>query len=285
VLLPDALEDEDTLDMVNAGLLDLVIVDDWLAQIWAHLLPNIKLVPEAAVRTGGRYGWAFRKNSPKLQAALEASYAEIAKKQGLVGYLRAQQLTRVKQIKNNTEDADLKRFDEMLGLFKKYGAQYNFDPLMLAAQGYQESQLNQNVKSRVGAVGVMQVMPSTGEQLKVGDVHVTEPNIHAGAKYLDQIMTKYFPDAHFSADDRPLFAFAAYNAGPANISKMRALAAERGLQSDRWFNNVELVVAEKIGVETTTYVRNIYKYYVAYKLTREQSEAQQKLKEQFKKGG
>jgi ABC-type amino acid transport substrate-binding protein len=136
VLLPDALEDEDTLDMVNAGLLDLVIVDDWLAQMWAHLLPNIKLVPGAAVRTGGRYGWALRKNSPKLQAALEESYAAIAKKQGLVGYLRTQQLARVKQLRDNTADADMKRFDQMLELFKKYGAQYHFDPLMLAAQGY-----------------------------------------------------------------------------------------------------------------------------------------------------
>jgi membrane-bound lytic murein transglycosylase MltF len=108
------------------------------------------------------------------------------------------------------------------------------------------------VKSRVGAVGVMQVMPATGEQLKVGDVHVTEPNIHAGAKYLDQLMAKNFPDAHFSEDDRPLFAFAAYNAGPANISKMRTLAADRGLEANKWFNNVELVVAEKIGIETTT---------------------------------
>jgi membrane-bound lytic murein transglycosylase MltF len=80
-------------------------------------------------------------------------------------------------------------------------------------------------------------------------------------------MTRYFPDARFSQEDRPLFAFASYNAGPGNISRMRKAAARRGLDPDRWFNNVELVVAEKIGIETTTYVRNIYKYYVAYRLT------------------
>jgi membrane-bound lytic murein transglycosylase MltF len=175
----------------------------------------------------------------------------------------------IRQIHNNTESAELKRFKQTAALFEQYGRQYDFDPLMLAAQGFQESQLNQDAKSRVGAVGIMQLMPRTGKELDVGDIKVTQSNIHAGAKYLDQLMTRYFQDAHFSAEDRPLFAFASYNAGPGNIAKMRKLAAERGLNQDVWFNNVEIVVAEKIGIETTTYVRNIYKYYASYRLLRE----------------
>ena len=152
---------------------------------------------------------------------------------------------------------------------------------MLAAQGYQESQLNQNAKSHVGAIGIMQVMPATGAELKVGDIAVAENNVHAGTKYMDQLMTKYFQDAKFSESNRPLFAFASYNAGPGRISQMRKEAAKRGLDPDKWFNNVEIVTAEKVGIETTTYVRNIYKYYVAYSLmlaTRtEQSEARKAL--------
>ena len=281
VLLPDALEDEDKLEMVDAGLLDFVIVDDWIAQIWAPVLPRIRLVPTAAVRTGGRTGWAIRKESPKLEAALADFYANVARKQGLVAYLRSREVQRVKQLKNSTAHEDLKRFEELLALFRKYGTRYNFDPLMLAAQGYQESQLDQNAKSRVGAVGVMQVMPATGEQLKVGDIRVTEPNIHAGAKYLDLLMTRYFADAKLADANRPLFAFAAYNAGPANISRMRKLAAQRGLDPDKWFNNVEVVTAEKIGTETTTYVRNIYKYYVAYRLVLEHEEIQEQARAQI----
>jgi membrane-bound lytic murein transglycosylase MltF len=284
VPLPDALEDEDKLEMVNAGLLDVVIVDDWVAKIWAQILPDFTVVPEAAVRTGGRTGWVIRKGSPKLAAEAMDFYTKSAKKQGLISHAQAQALRRVKQIKNNTTDAELKRFQEMIALFRKYGERYNFDPLLLAAQGYQESRLNQNAKSPVGAVGVMQIMPATGAQLKVGNIHITESNIHAGAKYMDQLMTKYFLDATFAEDDRPLFAFASYNAGPGNISRMRKLATERGLDPNKWFNNVELVTAEKIGIETTTYVRNIYKYYVAYKLTLEQMEQQQKIKEQLRKG-
>ena len=150
---------------------------------------------------------------------------------------------------------------------------------MLAAQGYQESGLDQNARSHVGAIGVMQVMPATGAQLKVGDIRITEPNIHAGAKYMDQLMSRYFPDARFDEMNRSLFAFAAYNAGPGRIARLRKEAEQRGLDPDRWFNNVEIVTAEKVGIETTTYVRNIYKYYSAYKLMLDVEQAQRKARE------
>jgi membrane-bound lytic murein transglycosylase MltF len=138
---------------------------------------------------------------------------------------------------------------------------------MFAAQGYQESTLDQNKRSPVGAIGIMQIMPATGASLKVGNIRETEPNIHGGAKYMDLLITRYFPDNSFNEQDRTLFAFASYNAGPGNISKMRKLAEKRGLDPNKWFNNVEMVTAERIGLQTTTYVRSIYKYYVAYKLT------------------
>ena len=285
VLLPDALEDEDAMEMANAGVLDVLIVDDWKATTWAPVLPQLKVIPGAAVRSGGHTGWVLRKDSPKLAAELTDFYTNVVKKQGVHAVLRAQAAKRVKEFKNNTADEELKRFQEMLALFRKYGQQYNFDPLMLAAQGYQESGLNQNAKSHVGAIGVMQIMPTTGAQLKVGDITVTESNIHAGAKYMDQLMTKYFLDAKFSETNRALFAFASYNCGPGNVSRMRKLAVQRNLDPDKWFNNVEIVTSEKIGGETTNYVRNIYKYYVAYKLTLEHAELQQKLKEQMQKGG
>ena len=284
VHLLDALEDEDKLEMVNAGLLDIVIVDDWLADIWSQILPNIKVVREAPVRIQGHIGWAHRENSPKLHAALTNFYTAAVENMGLVTYLKTQQQRHVKQLTNNTADQHFKRFQEIVALFDKYGAQYNFDPLMLAALGYQESTLNQQARSAKGAIGVMQVMPATGAQLKVGDIRMTESNIHAGAKHLDQLMAYHFSDAKFSERNRALFAFASYNAGPEKIARMRTLAVQRGLDPDEWFNNVEIVASEKIGIETTTYVRNIYKYYVAYKLAIEQRELRTKLKEQFKTG-
>jgi len=280
VLVPDALEDEDMLEMLNAGLLEVIVVDDWKAKMWAQVLPKIKLNEQAVVREGGQIGWAIRKGSPKLEAEI-LSYMKANLTKGVVTGRVKQYMLRVKQIKDSNATEDRKRFEQTYALFGKYGKQYNFDPLMLAAQGYQESQLNQDAKSQVGAIGVMQVMPATGKELKVGDIRTIEPNIHAGAKYMDRLMTKYFPDAKFDDANRTLFAFASYNCGPGNISKMRKAAEKSGLDPNQWFNNVEIVTAQKIGIETTTYVRNIYKYYVAYKLIGEAREASRKAREQL----
>jgi membrane-bound lytic murein transglycosylase MltF len=269
VALPDALEDEDKLEMVNAGLLNIVVVDDWIAKIWGPVLPKITLHNDIKLREGAHVGWAMRQHSPQLQAAVNDFFVNHVKKQGGIAYRVAMVTKRVKQFRDSSEAAEWKRFEDTLALFQKYGSQYGFDPLLLAAQGYQESQLNQNAKSHVGAIGIMQIMPATGKELQVGNIRIAENNVQGGAKYMDQLMTRYFKDAHFDETDRSLFAFAAYNAGPGNIAKMRTEAAKRGLDPNKWFNNVEIVVAEKVGVETTTYVRNIYKYYVAYTLALE----------------
>lgn len=269
VLLPDALEDEDALEMLNAGLLSIVVVDDWKAAMWAQILPKIKVRNDLILRKEGYVGWAYRKNSPRMRAALDDFNINHVKKHGLAAYNLKQYMRRITQIKNNANDAEYKRFEHALSLFDKYGKDYQFDPLMLAAQGFQESKLKQDARSRVGAVGIMQIMPATGRWLDVGNIREAEANIHAGAKYMDLLMTRYFPDSHFSDENRALFAFASYNAGPANIAKMRKEATALGLDPNKWFNNVEIVVAEEIGMETTTYVRNIYKYYTAYRLLQE----------------
>jgi membrane-bound lytic murein transglycosylase MltF len=248
--------------------------------MWAQVLPKIKVRDDLVVRAGATTGWAIRKGSPGLAAEIDDFYRNWALKQGVVAYRMGQYMKRIKELKDPTTSADWKRFQETIVIFEKYGPKYGFDPLMLAAQGYQESQLNQSARSHVGAIGVMQIMPATGAELKVGDINITEPNIHAGAKYMDQLMGKYFPDAKFSEGNRPLFAFASYNCGPGNVRKARTEAAKRGLDPDKWFNNVEIVVAEKIGTETTTYVRNIYKFYVAYRLTLDAQETARKAREQ-----
>ena len=285
VPVPDALEDEDMMEMLNAGLFEAIVVDSWKAKMWAQILPEIKVNDTAVLRKEGQIGWAIRKESPKLKEAIEDFDRNFIEKQGVAEYRLKQYMKRIRQIKDPSGTAEWQRFEQTLDLFEKYGSKYNFDPLMLAAQGYQESQLNQEARSHVGAIGVMQVMPETGKDMRVGDITITEHNVHAGAKYMDLLMRKFFPDARFSEGNRPLFAFASYNAGAGNISRMRKEAVRRGLDHDKWFNNVELVVAEKIGQETTTYVRNIYKYYVAYKLLLEAEEVQRKARQQVAPAG
>jgi membrane-bound lytic murein transglycosylase MltF len=140
----------------------------------------------------------------------------------------------------------------------------------MAAQGYQESQLNQKARSAVGAIGVMQVMPATGKDMNVGDIRQTEANINAGTKYMRWMIDNYYGDEPMSKLDKTLFAFASYNAGAGRIAGLRKEAAKRGLNPNVWFHNVEYVAAEKIGAETVTYVANIFKYYVAYQLVLEE---------------
>ena len=283
VHVPDALEDEDLLEMVNAGILPAVVVDDWMAAMWKGVLPKIQVNANAIVRDGDHIGWAIRKGSPGLQAEILAYMKEQGKHKSVQERLQ-KYARQVRRLKDPTRTAEWKKFEETFKLFQKYGQKYGFDPLMLAAQGYQESQLNQEAVSHVGAIGVMQLMPTTGAELQVGDVRVLESNIHAGAKYMDRLMARSFPDAKFDDLNRTLFAFGSYNAGPGNIQKMRDAARKAGLDPDVWFNNVEIVTARKIGAETTTYVRNIYKYYVAYKLLLESQETARKAREQVAPG-
>jgi membrane-bound lytic murein transglycosylase MltF len=270
---PEQLQDEDLLEMVNAGLVSIVVVDSHKAEFWAQILPAIRLHRDVKLREGGEIAWAFRKNSPQLRAVVD----EFARKHGkgtLFGNSKFREyLKNTAYVKNATSQAELAKLLRTIELFQRYADRYDFDWLMLAAQGYQESRLDQNVKSRVGAVGVMQVMPATGKELAVGDIRQIEPNIHAGAKYLRTLIDRYFADAKFDDLNRCLFAFASYNAGPARIAGLRREAERRGLDPDVWFESVERLAAEKIGQETVRYVANIYKYYVAYQLVVEQQRA------------
>lgn len=283
VPVDEALEDEDLMEMLDAGVIGATVVDDWKAKMWAKILPGVIVNANAAVRTGAQIGWAFRKNSPLLLAEI-SGYYDSQKSAGTINYRFSQYQKKAKKLQDPTGREDWKRFQETVALFEKYGDQYGFDPLMLAALGFQESRLDQSARSSTGAVGVMQLMPATGASMKVGDITVVEPNIHAGTKYMNELMTKYFKDANFDAMNKTLFAFAAYNAGPNRVAKLRNVAAERGLDPNVWFDNVEIVVSEKVGRETTTYVRNILKYYVSYKLTLDRKNEQQRALEEMKSG-
>lgn len=265
VALPNELQNEDVLDMLNAGLISITVVDDVLVRLWKDFLPHITPRTDLVMRDDGVWAWAIRKDSPKLKALLDATLAQYSGK-GLQKYLINKFADNAKRMRNARNDEDMRRFDSLVSVFRKYGDQYGFDHLLLIAQGYQESTLDQNVKSPVGAVGVMQIMPTTGKTLNVGDIRQVDANIHGGSKYVAMLMDEYFKDASFDVTNRTLFAFASYNAGAARIARMRKIAQEEGLDPNLWFNNVEEVVARRVGQEPVQYVRNIFKYYVAYKL-------------------
>ncbi|MGH8331153.1 MAG: transporter substrate-binding domain-containing protein, partial [Pseudomonas sp.] len=180
---PEELEDEDLIEMVNAGVLPLIIVDKHKADFWKQVFPKITVHEAVAVRTGGEIAWAIRKGSPQLRAAIDNFAARHAKGTTVGNTLLTRYLKNAKYVKDATSESERKKFLALIQYFQKYGDKYDVDWLLMAAQGYQESQLNQAVRSPVGAVGVMQIMPATGKELGVGNIAKVEPNIHAGAKY------------------------------------------------------------------------------------------------------
>src|SRR6201987_567501 len=214
----------------------------------------------------------MRKNNPQLKQLLDEFVASHGVGTSFGNTILRRYLKNAKWVKNSTSGKEMEKFRATIALFQKYAAQYDFDYLMLAAQGYQESMLNQNLRSRRGAVGIMQVMPryAAAPPINIANVGVADADIHAGAKMLRNIADTYFNDPKLNPLDRTMFVLASANAAPARVPRLRKQAAESGLNPDVWFENVELIAAKDIGQETVTYVRNIYKYYVAYKLAQQQ---------------
>lgn len=277
----EVLEDEDLVEMVNAGLLPFIVMDEHKARFWKKIFPDIQIHEEPVFRDGGIIAWAVRKDSPKLLAMLNEQIGALRGKATGEAIL-ARYLKQNKFVKSAAAEAERKKFLQVVELFREYGEKYDVDWLLVAAQGYQESALNQKARSHVGAIGIMQIMPATGKGLKVGDIRQIEPNIHGGVKYMRWMIDHYYADEPMTPLDKALFSFASYNAGPARVARLRTETQKRGMDPNVWFHNVEYVAAEKIGPETVTYVGNIYKYYIAYKLVMEQLTLRQKVTDTIK---
>ena len=265
--------DEDLLEMVNAGIIPATVTITDRAKLWSNVLPDITPQPDLVVAQEGTLAWAMRKNNPRLKEVVDEFVKSHMAGTSFGNTLMRRYLQSTKWVTNPTTEAELKTFNETVVFFKKYASQYGLDYLLVVAQGYQESMLNQAARHG-GAVGIMQLKPAiaAAAPISIPDVTTAENNIHAGVKELHTISDTYFNDPAIDPMNRLLFTFAAYNAGPTRIAALRRKAAAQGLDPNKWFGNVELLVAQSVGQVTVQYVSNIYKYYVAYKLVLEQGE-------------
>ncbi len=261
------LETEDVLEMVNAGGIEMTVAENYLAKIWAEILKNIVVMDNLRLRSGARVAWMVRKDNHELKANLDR-FLTTHRKGTLLGNIYFDRYYKHNRwLKNPLGDGGVSKVNRYKRLFKKYADRYGFDWVLILALAYQESELNNSKRNPSGAVGIMQVLPSTAGDRNIGieDVHFLENNIHAGVKYLAFLRDRYFNDQKLRHQDRVHFALASYNAGPAKIRKARVLAREMGLDSDRWFSNVEVAVIKIVGDETVGYVSNINKYYNLYR--------------------
>ncbi len=268
----ERLEDDDLIEMVNSGLLPWAIVDSYKPQLWEGVFTDLEIREDIEFRVGGRLAWAFRKGSPELEASAN-KFLKKHREGTLLGNILVNRYIRdFDWAANALADEDFARLEQVLHLFRDYGEQYGIDYLLSAAQGYQESRLRQEARSNAGAVGIMQLLPATaaGKSVDINDIQEVEPNIHAGIKYLDYLRDRYFSDDEIDPLDQTLLALAAYNAGPSRMINLRNEAERSGYDPNIWFDNVEVIAAKRIGRETVQYVANIYKYYLAYRLTMNQ---------------
>jgi membrane-bound lytic murein transglycosylase MltF len=263
----ERLEDHDLLELVDAGVLPAVAVDDHKAGLWAQVYDGITVHEDLALAEGGEIAWAFRKDSPGLEKAVNA-FVKTAKKGTLLGNtLFKRYYGSPERVTNALDPEPQARFREVISHIRTHATAYGFEPLLIAAQGYQESRLDQSRRSKAGAVGIMQLLPSTAKDPNVGipDIHKAERNVEAGVKYLRFLRDRYFSDPGIETSDAALLSFAAYNAGPGNISKARRKASEMGLDPNVWFGNVEIATARAVSREPVDYVRRILKYYASYR--------------------
>jgi len=280
VLVDETFEDEDLLEMVNGELVPMIVLDSHKAQFWKQIFNNITVHQDIAVRAGGEIAWALRKKSPKLKAVVN-EFVKGHKEGTMPGnILFKRYLKNTKYVKNALSEKELKKYQTMVQLFKKYAGEYGFNYMIIGALAYQESGLDHSKRSPSGAVGVMQILPTTAKDpnINIPDIEKLGNNIHAGTKYLRFIIDRYYKDEPMDEVNKMLFAFASYNAGPAKINELRKKTSAMGLDPNVWFNNVEISAAKSIGRETVQYVSNIYKYYIAYQMVFRQAEKKQKSK-------
>ena len=273
----ELLRTQDIVEMLNAGLINATVLDSFRAKYWKQVFPDIEVREDIAVSTGTDIAWAFRKNSPQLAETVN-EFVRRNRQGTLLGNILLQRYLRDAQwVLNATSDVRLKQLRPLLEVFREGATIAGLDPLMLVAQAYQESGLDHSKVSPVGAVGIMQIKPSTAADKNVGfdDISSLADNVNAGATYLRFLMNRYFANEEMDDLHQWLFGLAAYNAGPARIERIRRQAASEGLDPNLWIDNVELVAARQIGRETVNYVRNIFKYYVAYRMAWEERRLRQ----------
>lgn len=261
---------EDLFELVHAGVFEHTVADRYLAELWAGVLPDLIVREDLVTRAGGDIAWAVRKQSPKLRASLNEFLRKHRKGTLLGNVLFQRYYGGTRWIANPLAPDEARKLSRYDDLFRKYAEQYDFDWLAIAAQAYQESGLDPGRRSAAGAVGIMQLLPSTAADPVVGipDIDDPERNIHAGTRYMAFLRDRYFSDPAIDPAARFDFTLAAYNAGPARVQRLRRRTTEMGLDPDIWFNNVELAALDVVGREPVRYVANVNKYYIAYKLAK-----------------
>lgn len=254
---------ENLLEMINGGFISAAVVPDVLANLWKGVFKDLMIHERIPVSKGMKAGWAVRKSNPELLHSMnEAIRTALKKDKNVFEKKFKQYFKRTHWISNPFTKGS--KFNLATHFQREAGA-FGMDWIQIMAQGFQESALNQKAKSPYGAVGIMQVLPSTAESLGIKNYMKLEGNIRAGVKYMDKLMKRFAKDPGINRENRFFLTLASYNAGPGRVNGYRKRAKKMGYDPNIWFGNVERVALRSGNLETVMYVRNIMNYTMAYK--------------------
>jgi membrane-bound lytic murein transglycosylase MltF len=264
ITLPGIVNTGEILELINSSVINMTVADNHIASMADELLPNIRVFDQLVINDDVKFGWLVRENNPQLKEGLN-EFIKTIKKGTLLGNIYFKRYFKENPwAREYLKQEDLDKFSTYAPIFKKYGEMYDIDWMLVEAQAFQESGLDPDVRSQAGAVGLMQLLPSTAKYIGFDDIQSSDNNVHAGVKYLKYLMDQYFPEDKFSKAERLRFALAAYNAGPGNMQKSMRKTEELGYDSTKWFENTELGTLSQVGLEPVHYVRNINKYYLSF---------------------
>jgi membrane-bound lytic murein transglycosylase MltF len=261
------LETEDIMHMLNSGVIPYSATVLDAARMWLKVMDSLVVYDQFPLNSNVSYGMVMRKGSPKLKGAADRYVAKNARGTLFGNILYNKYVKNSNMLPNMHNKKAVDQVRALRATFQRYGDKYRLDWLLLVAQGYQESRLQQEVVSPVGAIGIMQVLPSTaaGRPLYISNIYTIDNNVHAGVKYMRFLMDQYIHGPGIDSLNCHLLALASYNCGPSRVAHLRRVAKAKGLDENQWFNNVEVIAAQEIGRETVQYVSNIYKFYTSYK--------------------
>ena len=262
---------EDVLEMVQAGIFHLTIVEQPIAERWATLMPKLRFDRKVLVSAPDAMHWYVRRDASMLRASIDrflAGYKAPADQD--VAFERVYR--RLYRVHYPLARADRQKLEKLRPVLQKHARQQGMDWLNLAALAFKESTLDPDAKGSGGATGLLQITPSAAQRVGVSNIQNVDNNVQAGAKYLALIRRKFFASPKLNERERMAFVLAAYNMGPERVQSMRAEAKRRGLNPNQWFFQVERIAMEQVGMGAVSYVNSVNKYYLAFDRERDSLE-------------
>ncbi|MCK0543073.1 transglycosylase SLT domain-containing protein [Pseudomonas syringae pv. aptata] len=262
---------EDVLEMVQAGIYPMTLVEQPIAERWARIMPKLRIERGLTLQTHGDISWFVRDNATQLRASVD-DFLKDYKPSAQQDQVFANAYKNTYKVNNPLVRNNLQRLEQLRPMLQRHADAQGMDWLDLAALAFKESKLDPSAKGSGGATGLLQITPSAAKSVGVPSIQSADDNIRAGSRYMALIQRKYFSSNRVNERERMAFVMAAYNLGPERVQGMREEARRRGLNPNQWFFQTERVAMEQGGANVVAFVNSVNKYYLAFDRERDSLE-------------